>query len=103
MNLTALQSSPASQWRRVMDGDPSCLWDAGREGERVSVQRDRGAAGSGRPSTVTPVVTVIEVRARTFPRRMEQVPSAAELPTLQKILDDRAPLTRTTLLPDAVM
>jgi hypothetical protein len=57
--------------------------DAGRQGDRVSVQRDRGGAASVRPSTVTPVVTVIEARARTFPRRMEQVPSVAELPTLQ--------------------
>jgi hypothetical protein len=39
------------------------LWDAGRQGDRVSVQRD--------------------ARARTFPRRMEQVPSVAELPTLR--------------------
>jgi hypothetical protein len=28
-------------------------------------------------------VTVIEARARTFPRTMEQVPSVAELPTVQ--------------------
>ena len=58
---------------------------------------------SVRPSTVTPVVTVIEARASTFPRSVEEVPSVAELPTCQKTLHDRAPLTRFTPLADAVM
>jgi hypothetical protein len=48
-------------------------------------------------------VTVIEARASTFPRSVEKVPSVAELPTCEKTLHDRAPLTRFTLLPEAVM
>jgi hypothetical protein len=38
---------------------------------------------SARPSTVAPVVSVIEVNARMFPRNVEPVPSVAELPTCQ--------------------
>jgi hypothetical protein len=34
-----------------------------------------------RPSTVAPLVTVIEVRARRLPVNTEPVPSVAELPT----------------------
>ena len=43
---------------------------------------------STRPSTVTSVVTVMEVRARMVPRKLESVPSVAELPTCQKTLQD---------------
>jgi hypothetical protein len=38
---------------------------------------------SVRPSTVAPVVSVIEVNARMLPRNVEPVPSVAELPTCQ--------------------
>jgi hypothetical protein len=38
---------------------------------------------SVRPSTVAPVVNVIEVKARMLPRNVEPVPSVAELPTCQ--------------------
>ena len=38
-----------------------------------------------------------------FPCRVEPVPSVAELPTTQKTFDACAPLTRITLLADAVM
>ena len=38
---------------------------------------------STRPSTVTPVVTVMLVRARIVPRNVDAVPSVAELPTCQ--------------------
>ena len=38
---------------------------------------------SVRPSTVAPVVSVIEVNARMFPLNEEPVPSVAELPTCQ--------------------
>ena len=55
------------------------------------------------PSTVAPVVTVIDVRARMDPRKLEAVPSVAELPTCQKTLQAWAPLTRFTLLADAVV
>src|ERR1700730_5362733 len=58
---------------------------------------------SSLPSIVVPVVTVIEVRARTFPWRAELVPSVAELPTTQKTFDACAPLIRFTLLAAAVM
>ena len=56
-----------------------------------------------RPSTVTPVVSVIEVKARMVPLKVEPVPSVAELPTCQKMLHDWVPLMRLTLLPDAVV
>src|ERR1700735_4119191 len=58
---------------------------------------------SARPSIVVPVVTVIDVRARMLPWRVELVPSVAELPTTQKTFDAWAPLMRDTLLADAVM
>jgi hypothetical protein len=38
---------------------------------------------SVRPSTVAPVVSVIEVNARMLPLNEEPVPSVAELPTCQ--------------------
>jgi hypothetical protein len=55
-----------------------------------------------RPSTVTPVVTVADVRAISVPTKVELVPSVAELPTCQKTLHAWAPFSRTTLLLDAV-
>ena len=58
---------------------------------------------STRPSTVTPVVTVMLVKARIVPRNVEPVPSVAELPTCQKTLQDWAPLIRLTVLADAVV
>src|SRR6476469_2714539 len=57
---------------------------------------------SARPVTFAPVVTVIDVRARMVPSRVEPVPSVAELPTCQKTLAAVAPLMRFTELPDAV-
>ncbi len=38
------------------------------------------------PSTVAPVVAVMDVKAKIFPRKAEVVPSVAELPTCQKTL-----------------
>src|SRR5579862_9376531 len=38
---------------------------------------------SSRPSTVAPVVAVMLVRARMVPRKLDPVPSVAELPTCQ--------------------
>lgn len=58
---------------------------------------------SARPRTVTPVVTVIDVRARMFPANIEFVPRVAELPTCQKTLHSWAPLINVTELPDAVV
>jgi hypothetical protein len=58
---------------------------------------------STRPSIVTPVVTVMLVSARIVPRKVEPVPSVAELPTCQKTLQDWAPLIRFTELADAVV
>ena len=52
---------------------------------------------STRPSIVTPVVTVMLVSARMLPRKVEPVPSVAELPTCQKTLHERAPLTSSDL------
>ena len=58
---------------------------------------------STRPSTVAPVVTVMLVSARIVPRKLEPVPSVAELPTCQKTLQAWAPLIRFTWLADAVV
>jgi len=55
------------------------------------------------PSTLAPVVTVIDVKARMFPLKVDAVPRVAELPTCQKTLQAWAPLTRFTLLADAVV
>src|SRR6185436_15976049 len=48
------------------------------------------------PSTVAPVVTVMEARARMFPFMTEVVPRVAELPTCQKMLAALAPPLRIT-------
>ena len=48
---------------------------------------------STRPSTVAPVVSVMLVSARIVPRKLEPVPSVAELPTCQKTLQACAPLS----------
>ena len=58
---------------------------------------------SARPMMVSPVCTVIEVRARMVPWKAEPVPSVAELPTCQKTLQAWAPLVRTTELAESVM
>ncbi len=50
-----------------------------------------------------PVVTVIDVRARMLPTKVEPVPSVAELPTCQNTLQAWAPLMRLTLEADAVV
>ena len=57
---------------------------------------------SARPVMVSPVCTVIEVRARILPWKAEPVPMVAELPTCQKTLQAWAPLVRTTELPESV-
>ena len=57
---------------------------------------------SRRPSIVAPVFALMEVRARMLPRKVEFVPSVAELPTCQNTLHAWAPLIRATLLPEAV-
>ena len=56
-----------------------------------------------RPSTVAPVVTVIDVSAKMLPLNVVVVPSVAELPTCQKTLQDWAPLMRLTVLAEAVV
>src|SRR5688572_1482653 len=56
-----------------------------------------------RPSTVAPVVTVIEAIARMFPLKTEPVPRVAELPTCQKTLAALAPPLRITWRPTVVV
>ena len=58
---------------------------------------------STRPAMVSPVVTVIDVRARTVPVKSECVPRVAELPTCQNTLQAWAPLVRMTLLAESVV
>jgi len=58
---------------------------------------------SNRPSMVAPVVAVMLVSARMFPRKVKAVPTrVAELPTCQKTLHAWAPLISTTWLLGAV-
>jgi hypothetical protein len=58
---------------------------------------------SSRPATDAPAPALTEVRARMVPRKVEPVPSVAELPTCQKTLHGEEPLTRFTRLEDAVV
>src|SRR5437867_13392587 len=55
---------------------------------------------NSRPSTVTPVVTVMEAKARMFPLNTEPVPKVAELPTCQNTLAALAPPLKITWRPD---
>ena len=57
---------------------------------------------SARPVMVSPVCTVIEVRARMVPWKVEPVPIVAELPTCQKTLQAWAPLVRRIVVPVSV-
>src|ERR1051326_6788792 len=58
---------------------------------------------NSRPSTVAPVVTVIEAKARMFPLKTEPVPRVAELPTCQKMWAAWAPPLRMTWRPAVVV
>jgi hypothetical protein len=58
---------------------------------------------SARPWMVSPVCTVIDVRARMLPTKVEFVPSVAELPTCQKTWQAWAPLVRMTELAVSVV
>jgi hypothetical protein len=55
------------------------------------------------PKMVSPVWTVIEVRARMLPWKVVPVPIVAELPTCQKTLQAEASPVRTIVVPDAVV
>src|SRR5438552_18400829 len=55
------------------------------------------------PSTVAPVVTVMEAKARMFPLNTEPVPRVAELPTCQKTLAALAPPLKITWRPVVVV
>jgi hypothetical protein len=52
---------------------------------------------------MSPVVTVIDCKARMLPWKMECVPSVAELLTCQNTLQAEAPLVRKTWLAESVM
>jgi hypothetical protein len=58
---------------------------------------------SARPVMVTACCTVIELRARMVPTKVDDVFRVAELPTCQKTLQALAPLTRTTELPTSAV
>ena len=55
------------------------------------------------PSSVAPVLKVMDCIARTVPFKTDVVPKVAELPTCQKMLDANAPPLRNTLRPDVVV
>ena len=57
---------------------------------------------SARPFSVTPLASVIDVRAMIVPMKVEPDPRVAELVTCQKTLHEFAPLMSFTELPDAV-
>ena len=81
-------------------------WDSSAQRDVVIVSVSSVTAplrASTRPSTVTPVVTVMLVRAMIVPRKVEPVPSVAELPICQNTLQAWAPLIRLTQLPEAVV
>ncbi len=58
---------------------------------------------STRPLTVLPVCTDAEVKARMLPTKVVLVPRVAELPTWKNTLQGDTPLTRLTVLSDAVI
>jgi hypothetical protein len=58
---------------------------------------------NARPWTVTPFASVMDVRARIVPTKVEPEPRVAELVTCQKTLQELPPLMKTTRLVDAVM
>ena len=55
------------------------------------------------PSSVAPVLKVMDCIAITVPLKTEVVPKVAELPTCQKMLDASAPPLKITLRPDVVV
>src|SRR6185503_19977960 len=55
-----------------------------------------------RPSTIAPVITVMEAKAMMFPLNTEPIPRVADLPTCQKTLAALAPLLKITCRPDVV-
>ncbi len=56
-----------------------------------------------RPSTVVPVCTDAEVKAKMLPTKVELVPRVAELPTCQNTLQASAPPVSLTVLLEAVI
>jgi hypothetical protein len=55
------------------------------------------------PSSVAPVLNVMDSIAMTVPLKTEVVPKVAELPTCQKMFEATAPPARMTLRPDVVV
>src|SRR5688572_23497453 len=55
------------------------------------------------PSSLAPVLSVIDCIAITVPLKTEVVPNVAELPTCQKMLDANAPPLKITLRPEVVV
>src|SRR3984957_5123788 len=87
-------------------GDTSGLATVCEQAGAVMVSLSRVTApllASMLPAIVSPVVTVIEARARMLPAKVEPVPSVAELPTCQKTLQAWAPLMRLMALAEAVV
>ena len=56
-----------------------------------------------RPSTVAPVVTVMDIAATRTPTKVVVVPSVAEEPTCQKTLHGNAPSTKVMVAAEAVV
>ena len=56
-----------------------------------------------RPSSVAPVLNVMDCIARIVPLKTEVVPNVAELPTCQKMFDAFALPARITLRPEVVV
>ena len=91
--MDRIRSSRRGQVRRISDNDLSgfhteYLMPYGAGFVMVSVSSVTAAVRANtRPSTVAPVVTVMEANARMLPLNTEPVPRVAELPTCQKTLE----------------
>ncbi len=55
------------------------------------------------PSSVAPVLKVMDCNAITVPLKTEVVPNVADVPTCQKMLEAEAPPLSMTLRPDVVV
>src|SRR2546422_11403665 len=90
-------ATPVSALAGTVKVTVGAVMSAGR-GNPMTLESSVTAAvrANSRPSTVAPVVTVMEAKARMFPLNTEPVPRVAELPTCQKTLAALAPPLRMT-------
>src|ERR1700719_1267321 len=101
-SLHCLRTLPC--WKRLSVRIGGCGGTHGAGTDATLVSNVTAAVPAhSRPSTVAPVVTVMEAKARMFPLNTEPVPNVAELPTCQKTLAALAPPLRITWRPEVVV